>query len=142
MAIQGFNFDGDTYKYDYDALENKPDLSTDKTLKVTDKPADAKAVGDAISTLNSKTQSINGSIYNEKTVTLTQLHFYLVICGRGIATGGCLYLITTDSSTMIIDKIYEHEGTTVTFTNDGLNLTVKCNKHSGCSIIDCGLIKL
>ena len=51
--IKGFRFNGNTYKYDYNSLENIPNLQTDKTLTATDRPADAKAVGDEIASVRS-----------------------------------------------------------------------------------------
>ena len=55
MSIKGFKFDGVVHKYDYNSLENIPDLNTetDKTLAIDGVPADAKATGDRISNLQS-----------------------------------------------------------------------------------------
>lgn len=55
MSIKGFKFDGVVHKYDYNSLDNIPDLNTetDKTLAIDGVPADAKATGDRISNLQS-----------------------------------------------------------------------------------------
>lgn len=50
-SIKGFRFNGNTYKYDYTALDNAPNVETDKTLAITDRPADAKVVGDEIASI-------------------------------------------------------------------------------------------
>lgn len=50
-SIKGFRFNGNTYKYDYTALDNAPNVETDKTLAITNRPADAKAVGDEIASI-------------------------------------------------------------------------------------------
>lgn len=47
MSVRGFRLNGVVHKYAYDALDNKP--TPDTTLTESGKPADSKAVGDAIS---------------------------------------------------------------------------------------------
>ena len=51
MSIKGFDFNGVVHKYDYNALDNIPDIETDKTLTIDGAPADAKATGDRIANL-------------------------------------------------------------------------------------------
>ena len=51
MSIKGFDFNGVIHKYDYNALDNIPDIETDKTLTIDGAPADAKATGDRIANL-------------------------------------------------------------------------------------------
>ena len=50
-SIKGFKFNETIHKYDYNALDNKP--QTDTTLAISGKSADAKATGDAIHAIQS-----------------------------------------------------------------------------------------
>ena len=50
-TIKGFKVNGATIKYDFNALENAPNVQPDKTLSISDRPADAKTVGDRITQL-------------------------------------------------------------------------------------------
>ena len=49
MSVNGFRFDGEVHKYNYDSLDNKP--VPDKTLTDDGGFADSKSVGDAITTI-------------------------------------------------------------------------------------------
>lgn len=49
MSVKGFKFNDTVNKYDYNELDNKP--TPDATLTKTGQAADAKAVGDQLSTL-------------------------------------------------------------------------------------------
>ena len=49
MSVNGFRFDGQVHKYNYDSLDNRP--VPDKTLTEDGGFADSKSVGDAITTI-------------------------------------------------------------------------------------------
>lgn len=54
-SVKGFNFNGQTYKYDYNELDNIPE--TDPTLTEQGSAADAKATGDQVNALSSRMDS-------------------------------------------------------------------------------------
>lgn len=50
MSVKGFKFNNTTHKYDYNALDNLPDITPDTTLTQNGKPANSKTVGDQLAT--------------------------------------------------------------------------------------------
>ena len=119
MSIKGFKFDGVVHKYDYNSLENIPDLNTetDKTLAIDGVPADAKATGDRISNL----QSLVGSPLTASTAaSMTNTNKVYVYTGSetGYTNGNWYYY---DGSAWVSGGVYNSVAvdidTTLTLSN-------------------------
>ena len=86
MSIKGFQIgSGAVQKYDYESLDNIPEsfVDVDSTLTQAGDAADAKAVGDAVSSLTSAISQGSGLTENAKQAILTLAQKVAYIDGQG-----------------------------------------------------------
>ena len=117
MSIKGFDFNGVIHKYDYNALDNIPDIETDKTLTIDGAPADAKATGDRIANL----QALVGSPLTASTAAGMTDHskIYVYVGSETGYTNGNWYYY--DGSAWVSGGVYNSVAvdidTTLTLSN-------------------------
>lgn len=117
MSIRGFKADGNIYRYDYRFLDGAPNVEPDKTLSISDRLADSKAVGDRFSAVLSpqKTSTISGMSDTEKVYIYTGSesgyrsgHWYYYDTTNSRWTDGGLYNVCTapiDKTLTVSDAI-------------------------------------
>lgn len=127
MSVKGFKFNDTVNKYDYNELDNKP--TPDATLTKTGQAADAKAVGDQLSTLKEDIIHINGLSDAAKTALLACFRNVAWINDQGDAYYNALEAaLDTDSYPKITAEFYA--GANTIYTDDALDslkqyLTIK-----------------
>lgn len=116
MSVNGFRFDGEVHKYNYDSLDNKP--VPDKTLTDDGGFADSKSVGDAITTMQHTVDDAITTMQNtvDEAATTMQHTVDEAITTMQHMVGSPL--VANSASDMTdITKIYVYTGSEVGYEN-------------------------